>query len=715
MRFAVAHKIATYLVVGCAYVAMIGGGAIPAPFALAGLLGLVVSWWWEAPRVKHERWSWLWTVASVLALVYSLLSMVVTGDILGVGGQFLIWLTVAKAFNRRAARDWQQLYLLSFLMLVAGSVLNPDLTYGLCFLGFVIAITWALTLFHLRREMEDNLLVKHAADRASERVEVRRILDSKRIVGGRFFVGTGLLSFAVFLGSAIVFLALPRVGFGFFLKTHHGLAFTGFSDGVKLGGHGVLKRDDTIVMRVEVDPQVGSRSAPEIHWRGVAFDYYRDGRWSRSKAAPATLDIVDWPRAGAEHHALAWMNELAIATGGLVKQEIWLEPFDTDVLFGASTPHEFELASVVRRRPNKLMRNDELRVDHPSTIHYTAWSRLAPPPTTELRAAHGPLPKGFEVYLQLPEDQITARTYQLAEQITRGLTNDYDKARAIQSWLDHNLSYTVELAEPAGEPIDDFLFERKKGHCEFFASAFAILARAAHVPTRQVNGFLGGEWNEYQGYVAVRAGDAHSWDEVFFPGKGWVTFDPTPASDQLGRGGDGWRAKLARYLDTLRFQWTKWVIEYDLVSQLSLFKTIGGALRSAVAGVRDAIVEHWGIAASTAAALVAVSLLRKRRRRAPLAPTRAIARPRARSAIARLYDQVARQLIKAGIAPEPATTPRELAARAGIRVTTVAAELRELVELYYAAQWGGRGDAQAELRASELVGSIRRALATLPR
>ena len=76
------------------------------------------------------------------------------------------------------------MYLLAFLMLVAGSVLNADLTYGACFLGFVIAATWALTLFHLRREMEDNLLVKHAADRASERVEVRRILDSKRIVGG---------------------------------------------------------------------------------------------------------------------------------------------------------------------------------------------------------------------------------------------------------------------------------------------------------------------------------------------------------------------------------------------------------------------------------------------------------------------------------------------------------------------------------------------------
>ena len=223
MRFAVAHKAVSYLMVGCAYLALVGGGGVAPPLALAGAGALIASWWWEPPLIRYERWALTWTIASVLALVYAGVTAVMTADFLGVGAQFLIWLLVAKAFNRRAARDWQQLYLLAFLMLVAGSVLNPELTYGACFLGFVIAATWALTLFHLRREMEDNLLVKHAADRASERVEVRRILDSRRIVGGRFFVGTGALSLAVFLGAALVFLALPRVGVGFFVKGRAGL------------------------------------------------------------------------------------------------------------------------------------------------------------------------------------------------------------------------------------------------------------------------------------------------------------------------------------------------------------------------------------------------------------------------------------------------------------------------------------------------------------
>ena len=124
MRFAVAHKAATYLMVGFAYLAMIAGGAVAPMIALAGLVGLVGSWWWEPPNIRFERWSWVWTTSSVFALVYSVLTAIVTGDFLGVGAQFLIWLVVAKAYNRRAARDWQQMYLLAFLMLVAGSVLN---------------------------------------------------------------------------------------------------------------------------------------------------------------------------------------------------------------------------------------------------------------------------------------------------------------------------------------------------------------------------------------------------------------------------------------------------------------------------------------------------------------------------------------------------------------------------------------------------------------
>jgi len=736
MRFAVAHKVATYLMVGCAYVALVAGGGLSPVISLAGLAALIGSWWWEPPAIRLERWTRLWAAGSIAALIYAAVTAVLTADFLGVGAQFLIWLTVAKAFNRRAARDWQQMYLLAFLMLVAGSVLNPDLTYGLCFLGFVISSTWALTLFHLRREMEDNLLVKHAADRASERVEVRRILESRRIVNGRFFLGTGALSFGVFIAAALVFLALPRVGVGFFLKGRGGLTLAGFSDGVKLGGHGVIKNDATVVMRVEIPSYYGSRDAPEIHWRGVAFDRYAKGQWSRLNTAPVTQQKLE-QTATRDRRYLQWdgpppARALDELQSHLVRQDIWLDPLDSDVLFGASTPRIVEYAHTLRSRRPIVERNDEVRLEHGSTVHYTVWSQLAGPTSEALRAASGTLPASYQSYLQLPPE-ITGRTRELARTITAGLTNQYDKAMAIKSWLAGNLSYTLVLADPgAQEPVDFFLFDRKKGHCEYFASAFAVLARSVGIPTRQVNGFLGGEWNEYQGYVAVRAGDAHSWDEVYFPGvagsagsaaSGWVTIDPTPSADidVLGRGSPSWTARLARFADTMRFHWNKWVIEYDLASQLVLFRQVGGAFERAASAAkrglvaaRDAARAAWPVLVALAAAGAGWLWWRRRHRGEPRA-LKSRSRPRARSPIALLYDEVARALAKSGVPREAAVTPRELALRMAERGDRAAPQVGELTELYYAAEWGAQRDPAAEQRAATLALEIRAALAAARR
>jgi len=732
VRFAIAHKTATYMMVGFALLAMIAGGGIAPAFALGGVVGFAASWFWEPPMIRYEKWAWMWTVLSLFALAYSVLTAIVSGDYLGVGAQFLVWLVVVKGYNRRAARDWQQLYLLAFLMLVAGSVLNADLTFGICFLGFVITSTWALTMFHLRREMEDNLLVKHAQDRASERVEVRRILESRRIVNGRFFLGTGLLSFGVFLLSAAAFLALPRVGIGFFFKSRAGMSMAGFSDGVKLGGHGVIKSDSTVVMRIEIDSKIGGRQAPYIHWRGVAFDQYVGGQWSRSKRAPTTLITTSEAIPGKD----TWMQHYAQAPhervgakdldGEFVRQDVWLEPLDADVLFGASTHYAWQFSKTLKPRAQKIARNDEIRLDHGNTVHYSVWSELVPPDPARLKAAVGDLPNGFDVYLGPDvnpywDHAITKRTRELAQTITAGLTNDYDKAIALQTWLQTNLTYTLEQKDPGTqEPIDFFLFDRKKGHCEYFASAFVILARAVDIPTRQVNGFLGGEWNEYKGYVAVRAGDAHSWAEVFFPGVGWATFDPTPAQslDELGRGGDGIRARIGRLFDTLRFQWSKWVIDYDLSSQISLFKSIGAAIKRAAVAVKTAIVvaKNWALRQPLAAIAIGIvlaigiALWRRRKKRGAAMTSAAPRTPRKRPSISMMFDDVVKRLAKAGHRRDAGQTPREWAAKLRDVHAAGAHELVELVELYYVAQWSAHPDHDAERRAAELALAIATAL-----
>lgn len=733
MRFAQAHKTTSYLTVGAAMIALVSGGGLSPLTSLLGVAGLAGSWWWEEPRVKVERWIWLFTTLSVLAFAWAAVFAVATGDYLPQGAGFLVMLTVARAYTRKAAKDWQQLYLLGFLMLVAGSVLNGDLTYGLCFLVFVVSSTWTLILFHLRREMEDNFLLKHADPRASERVEVRRILESRRIVDRRFFVGTGLVSFGVFVVATLMFLTIPRVGMGFFFRGKGGLNMVGFSDGVKLGGHGRLKSDDTIVMRVDVaDPRLRGRNAPYLYWRGVAFDFYKNGEWSRSRGAPTTrldrepLGPSRERRYLVERGSSMSFEQHAVRRGKATRQQVWLDPLGADVLFAASRPYAFELDVSPRgRRENE--RNDEVRLRHDGPMHYTAWSDVTLPGTDDLdalRAATGPLPPGYSVYLQVPSE-VTARTRELASRITAGAANNYDKAVRLREWLVGNLSYTLDLRDPHGqEPIDFFLFDRKAGHCEYFATAFAILARSVGVPARSVNGFLGGEWNEYDGYIAVRAGDAHSWTEVYFPGRGWVTFDATPPGevDRLGRGDGGWRASLGRWLDTLRFQWNKWVIDYDLYQQLSLFRSVGetfsGGARHLASAWRDLkawAARWWPALVGAAAALLAAIALWLRRRRRGLGGD-LVRRPRARerSEMTALYERAAARLARRGHRREPGTTPRELARTLAAASVPGAVELGELTELYYVAAWGGVATDEMLARARALVAAIELATAGKP-
>jgi len=733
VRFALAHKLTTYLMVMCAFAAIALSGFLSPAWVLAGLVGAVVSWFWEPPRVRIERWATAWTVLSVLVFLFQALQVFAGRDVILSGGELLVYFAVVKLFNRAASRDYQQIYVLSFLMLVAGTVLNSEITYGFFFLGYVVSATWALILFHLRREMEDNFLLKHSAGRPSERVEVARVLSSRRIVGGKFFAGTSVVSLLIFVGSTMLFLAIPRIGFGFFFqKSRSGVHMAGFSEGIELGAHGVIKEDRTVVMRVEVDePWQGSRSA-SIHWRGIAFDRYQGGRWSRTPDAERGTRRTSYGvthLADRDRYYMAYEGRDPDASprptiAGSVRQVIYLEPMGTDVLFGASIPVAFE---VDRPKPGHRTRrgadHDEMHLGHDAGIKYVAYSSIEPPPAEVLRRAPPNfMPVGYErLYLQLPDalryghDQ---RIPRLARDIAGGARTRYDKAVAIERWLKSNLAYTLSMQSPPEgvDPVEFFLFDRKRGHCEYFSSAMVILLRALDIPARNVNGFLGGEWNEYDDYVAVRAGDAHSWVEVYFAGVGWVTFDPTPPSDELGRG-TGFLARMRRFFDTLRFKWFKWVIEYDLYEQLAIFESIGKLFKGGGRGVGGAwtAVTGWlhrhrtgAIAGGGAiAALLVVLGLRRRRRRPAAEPGR---ERRRRHPVTTVYLQTVEMLGKRGYGRAASATPREHADALVARGAPGAASLRELAELHYRAAYGGRaGDddlARARTLRAAVAGSL---------
>jgi hypothetical protein len=129
--------------------------------------------------------------------------------------------------------------------------------------------------------------------------------------------------------------------------------------------------------------------------------------------------------------------------------------------------------------------------------------------------------------------------------------------------------------------LANFLFERKHGHCEYFASSMAVMLRSLDIPSRMVTGFRGGEYNDLTGQYVVRASDAHSWVEAYFPGSGWISFDPTPAGSVPTR--TGW-SRMQLYVDAAASFWREWIINYDVSHQ----RTLG---KDAVTGSRQFVDE----------------------------------------------------------------------------------------------------------------------------
>jgi hypothetical protein len=170
-----------------------------------------------------------------------------------------------------------------------------------------------------------------------------------------------------------------------------------------------------------------------------------------------------------------------------------------------------------------------------------------------------------QFYLQLPE--IDPRTYALARELTANEPSAYGKAVAIENHLRTKFGYTLEMRGAGRDPVGQFLFVWKRGHCEYFASAMAVMLRSIGIPSRIVNGFRNGEFNDVSGSYIVRARDAHSWVEAYIPGHGWTEFDPTPAADVAER--TSW-SRLLLYVDAMREFWNEWVINYDSSRQAAL-------------------------------------------------------------------------------------------------------------------------------------------------
>ncbi len=305
------------------------------------------------------------------------------------------------------------------------------------------------------------------------------------------------------------------------------------------------------------------------------------------------------------------------------------------------------------------------------------------------------------------------RVRALGEKLTKGKPTRA-AAQAIVDFLGSGFRYTRELEDGGSDPIADFLFRRRAGHCELFSSAMVLLLRAGGIPARNVTGYYGGVAMP-GGYTAIRAGDAHSWVEVWEPGAGWMLWDPTPA-DERGSRQDGLVAAAVLLWDGLEARWLSTVIEFDLLAQARalseaarIFEEAGRRLagRGSSGSVKVPVARLTLLLCLAGLSFALWRRVRARRQRAAGQPPLAAAQVRAR----KLWRRARALLVHAGAAVPANLPPREAARRALEHLPPrprLEAELARLVDRCARARWGGDGLEASEAR--ELLSGLRRAL-----
>ncbi len=447
---------------------------------------------------------------------------------------------------------------LALFQVILASNLTDSILFPPLVLVFLAAVTWTLLVHTLSMEAAE------AGDPAAASNAITSDLRRMTIVATIACLGLAIVLFVLF----------PRLKTNI-LRGGSGPAFalSGFSDRIELGDVGKIRKDHSIVLRVE---GLGGElpSPANAYWRGLAFDEFDGRNWSisRSERIATRRAISGVGRFGIELRPRD--ESISIA------QRIIREPVKAGVLFVPGNVQRIEgsFQHLESDRNGGLYlpgRGDE-------RIRYTIWSSASERKIDSLRedSARPPMepsPGGERLaqrYTQLHE--LDPRVHALANRIVAGAESDFDRAWRIQESLRRDGLYTDSpppLGDEVSSPIEAFLLGELEGHCEYFASAMVVLARTQGLPSRLVNGFAGGVSNELGGYVEVTQADAHTWVEIHFEKAGWVRFDPTPPDRRLRANQDVslW-ATLGQVGGAVELWWFRRVVDFDSVDQI-------GALR----------------------------------------------------------------------------------------------------------------------------------------
>jgi len=567
----------------------------------------------------------------------------------------------------------------------------PGLGYAFFFLVYTTVGLCALSVY--------------AAWLQTRGARVREDVEQVR-VGRRPFLSSLPITVLLMVPVAAVFMVLPRRPESLRLVPQRLVNLgvqpvTGFSQTVSLGQIGRIQGNPSRVMHVKItDPKTGDPiRAPEVLLRGIVLDTYRPvkGRWVW-RSSDAGKEWARLPRDAKNLRVLYKDSfpEFYHEAYKRIRCDVTLEPLRTHYLFTPFAVESLELPENRRLWGNVVHHHLWQEADsprdrrRPAPLRYSVVARLfeAKPPAE----AAGGRPDAEAQTPQPGADAAVLARYlvvhpdispRIKEEVASILAakksrNDYDKAVAIRDYVSDSSAFAYTLNQeptPGVEPVEDFLFALRRGHCEYFASAMVIMLRCAGVPARLVNGFKVSEWNPIGGYYIVRQAHAHSWVEAYLRPGGWRTFDPSVMRDAATPKPMFARRWYRNFYDAIETLWVRNVLNYDAERQKELFavvsewaarltrplrgdfavnagRSLNRALRFLV-GVSAWMATRW---LSAPLALVLAALIVAAAIKLIRAPRRV---RRRRDPSFRAYDRMLRILKRRGFRRKPAQTPWE--------------------------------------------------------
>ncbi|MHB8510097.1 MAG: DUF4129 domain-containing transglutaminase family protein [Candidatus Dormibacteria bacterium] len=362
---------------------------------------------------------------------------------------------------------------------------------------------------------------------------------SVSVEGGRALVVVVLLAFVlppltnVDLSTRLFFnptratLALPGGGPGASRASGiiaNDFARTGYTERVEPGGP--LQRSHASVMEVSTDAN------HSVYWRGVDLYSQSSGAWLNQDpyAVPEGFGVNE-TISQQPYQARQDVHARIRVLGGGFNTVFW--PGEPEHVGLVTAARGIPVSGSGFQGPRPLESVDavyNLNGGISAGTQYDVVGSISVATDVQLRAAGNAYPASVQRLTSLDRGGISPRVVALARQLTVGASNDYDRARAIEAYLRHSLTYRLDVAAPppGTDPVEYFLFTSRVGYCEYFASSMGELVRGLGIPVRLVNGYGPGVGDEEKKITTIRASDAHTWVEVFFPGYGWVPFEPTP-------------------------------------------------------------------------------------------------------------------------------------------------------------------------------------------